>query len=67
MGQKRKDRKKKIKITPAIIAGMIFGLLVVGTGLHILITTGKYVGYPTIGLGICLMILIVIVSRGRTR
>lgn len=66
--KKRKNNpKKKVKITPAVIVGVIFGLLIIITGLYISIVREEYTGYPTIGLGLCLIILIIIVARGKTR
>lgn len=63
----KKKKQKKVKITSASIIGMIFGLMIIGAGLHICIVTDKYAGYPTVGLGLCLMVLIAIVSRGKAK
>ncbi len=61
-----KQKKNKIKITPAAILGIIFALLIIGAGFYICIVRGEYAGYPTIGLGLCLITLIVIISRTRS-
>ena len=56
-----------MKTTPSAIVGMIFGLLLIAGGLYIAIARGEYTGHATVGLGLCLMILIAVISHGRSR
>ncbi|HHC24954.1 MAG TPA: hypothetical protein ENK58_05995 [Desulfobacterales bacterium] len=68
MKQKKKKMKiKKMKITPASIVGILFGLLLMGEGLYLCIVRGEYIGYFTVALGLCLTVLIAVIVWARAR
>ncbi|MDM8525006.1 hypothetical protein QUF80_16670 [Desulfococcaceae bacterium HSG8] len=67
MKRKKINKKRRIKITPSSIVGVLLGLLLMGGGIYIGFFNGEYFGYFSIALGLFLIILVIIVSRARTR
>jgi hypothetical protein len=65
--KKHQKKTKKTKITPSLIAGMAFALLLIGSGLYYGIFYEKYGGYYGAALGLCFLSLVIFIGFFRSK
>jgi hypothetical protein len=60
---KNKKPGKRIRITPALIVGLLMGLGIIFLGIYSALAYGEKGGYFAAGVGVCFFALVVYAAR----
>lgn len=60
---KNKPPRKRIRITPALIVGLLMGIGIIFLGIYSAVAYGEKGGYFAAGVGVCFLALVVYAAR----
>jgi hypothetical protein len=60
---KGKQPRKQIRITPALIIGLLMGLGIIFLGIYSALSYGEKGGYFAAGVGVCFLALVLYAAR----